>query len=523
MTEERRWQVSSAVAATVMLSVLLVGAGGTYVLMRGGRVPAHTSIGEGATTAPPPSSTAPAAQESSAGARPGVVVALSKDAADRAGIEVTRVTARVGAETLRLPGIVEPNAYRHVTVTSLVGGRIVRVSAQLGDRVRKGQAIAQIYSADLAEARTKYVAAKTMLEAHDRELQRTEKLVEIGAASRQELERIHAEHAAQTAEVESARSRLQLLGVDTDGRSPSKQENATTNIPAPMDGVVVERLANVGLNVDPTTKLFTVVDLSNVWVVADVYERDLRHVREGARANVTIPAYPDRPVVGRVSFIDPQLNVTARTARIRVDVANPRGDLRLGMYTNVEIELASERSVPAVPKGAVQDVGGRQVVYVLMPNDPEKFVERDVQLGRTLGDLIEVVSGLSAGESVVSKGSFFVRAEAERLGLRRPDAASSTGTSTPGGSAATQTARIAVTEKGFAPDTLRVQAGSPARFSFVRTTDNTCATEVAFPLLNIKRTLPLNEPVSIEFTPTKSGEIAFVCGVNMLKGVIVVQ
>jgi hypothetical protein len=158
-----------------------------------------------------------------------------------------------------------------------------------------------------------------------------------------------------------------------------------------------------------------------------------------------------------------------------------------------------------------------------MPNDPEKFIERDVRLGRALGDHIEVVSGLSAGESVVSKGSFFVRAEAERLGLRRPEGSSSTGTATPRGSAAAQTARIAVTEKGFAPDKLTVQAGSPARFSFVRTTDNTCATAVVFPLLNIKRALPLNEPVSIEFTPTKSGEIAFVCGANMLKGVIVVQ
>ena len=173
-----------------------------------------------------------------------------------------------------MPGIVEPNAYRQVTVTPLVGGRIVVVSSQLGDRVRKGQTIAEVYSPELTEARAKYIAARATLDAHDRELQRTEKLVEIGAASRQELERIHAEHAAQTAEVESARSRLELLGAEADGSSSKSQPGATTRVPAPIDGVVTERLANVGANVDATTKLFTIVDLSNVWIIADVYERD---------------------------------------------------------------------------------------------------------------------------------------------------------------------------------------------------------------------------------------------------------
>jgi multidrug resistance efflux pump len=104
---------------------------------------------------------------------------------------------------------------------------VVRVSAQLGDRVRRGQALAEVYSPELAEARAKYTAAKAMLDAHDRELQRAQKLVEIGAASRQELERIHAEHAAQTAEVESARARLQLLGAAPDQATATKADSAT--------------------------------------------------------------------------------------------------------------------------------------------------------------------------------------------------------------------------------------------------------------------------------------------------------
>jgi RND family efflux transporter MFP subunit len=525
MNEEHRLQISPVVAAIAVLSMLLVGAGGMYFLIRDGRSPSAATVDMSSATAVPQPS-APVAVERGPATLPDVLVPLTREAAERAGIALSQVTTQAVTDSLRLPGVVEPNAYRQVSVTALVGGRVESVSAQLGDRVRKGQSIAQLYSPEVAEARTKYVAAKAMLDAHDRELRRTEKLVEIGAASRQELERIHAEHAAQTAEVESARSRLQLLGADVDRNSPpTSQESATANVPAPIDGVVTERLANIGLNVDPSTKLFTVVDLSNVWIVSDVYERDLRRVGEGTRATVTTTAYPDRPLEGRVSFIDPQLNTGTRTVKIRVEVPNPRGDLRLGMYTDVAIAAPGAALVLSVPKNAVQNVGDRQFVYLSSPNDPTQFIEREVRVGRALGDQVEVLAGVSAGDSVVSKGSFFVRAEAERLGLRSSQSQAPT---TPSAAAqadpaSIQSARILVTEKGFEPDRVSLRAGSAARLTFVRTTDKTCGTEVVFPSLNIKRALPLNQPVVIEFVPAKAGDVAFACGMNMLKGVVVVQ
>jgi membrane fusion protein, heavy metal efflux system len=469
----------------------------------------------------------PASVERGVSPRPDVVITLTKDAVERAGIEVSEAAAAAGADHVRLPGVVEPNAYRQVAVTSLVGGRVVRVSAQLGDRVRQGQDLAQVYGPELADARTKYVGAKAMLDAHDRELQRTQKLVEIGAASRQELERIHAEHAAQTAEVENARARLQLLGAAADDPAAGKADSATITVPAPIDGVVTERLANPGLNVDPTTKLFSIVDLSNVWIVADVYEKDLSRVREGAPATVTAAAYPGRSLRGRVSYIDPQLNAGTRTAKARIEVANPRGELRLGMYTEVSIETGQHTSVVSVPKGAIQNVADRQVVYVTVPGDSTKFIEREVRVGSSSGDVVEVLSGLDARDSVVSKGSFFLRAEAERLGLRTAPGAAATGPARMSGSAPAaadvQTAKVAVTEKGYEPNKVTMRAGVPARLTFVRTTDNTCGTEIVFPALDIRRALPLNEPVVIEFTPAKTGDIAFACGMNMLHGTVLVQ
>jgi RND family efflux transporter MFP subunit len=386
--------------------------------------------------------------------------------------------------------------------------------------VRRGQSIAQVYSPELAEARTKYVSAQSMLDAHDRELQRTQKLVEIGAASRQELERIHAEHAAQLAEVQSARSRLELLGASG---AASQEGSATIDVPAPIDGIVTERLGNIGVNVDPSTKLFTIVDLSSVWVVANVYEQDLHRIRDGVRAIVVAKAYPDRSFEGRVSYIDPQLSQETRTAKLRVDVANPQGVLRLGMFTDVSISAAGGTSIQ-IPKGAVQSIGEHQVVYLPAPDDPTRFTEREVRVGRSMGDSVEVVSGVNAGESVVSQGSFFIRAEAERLGLRSAVRSPSTSKPSAGGVAVppAQTAKIVVSETGFEPAKVSLRAGRPARITFVRTTDQTCGTEVVFPSLDVKRVLPLNQPVTIEFTP-QAGEIAFACGMNMLKGTVVVE
>ena len=251
MTSDTRVTMHKGAAALVAIALLAVGAGAAYLLMR-----SDAGAGGHAAAMPPPAGAqqSPAASAATSNAPlPDVVVPLSQDAVERAGIVVAPVASGTSGTELRLPGVVEPNAYRQVVVTPLVAGRVTKVGPALGDRVRRGQTLAEIYSPALAEAQTRYVSAQAMLDAHDRELQRTQKLVEIGAASRQELEKIHAEHAAQTAAVQSARSQLELLGVSASAlekMAPGHNVSATTNVPAPIDGVVTERGANVGLNVD---------------------------------------------------------------------------------------------------------------------------------------------------------------------------------------------------------------------------------------------------------------------------------
>ena len=412
-----------------MVALVAVGAGGAYVWMRtsvgsdiGVREGASRPGGAPSSSVPPQSGMgdANASAVASNSPAPNVVVSLSDDAMKRAGIEVATVTTGAGSSRVRIPGTVEPNAYKQVVVTPLVAGRVTAVLAELGDQVRRGQTLAQVFSPELADAQTKYLSAKAELEAHERELDRTTKLVTIGAASQQELERLHAEHAAKLSSVQSLRSRLVLLGMPAsaiDASAPGREVDATTSIPAPIAGVVTERGANVGLNVDTATKLFTVVDLSTVWVVGALYEKDFSRVRVGSAAIVTTSAYPGLKLTGRVSYIDPQVSPDTRTTRVRVEVANPHQELRLGMYADIDIGTPSTAQAVMIPRSAVQTVGDHQVVYVAIPNEPGKFEEREVRLGETSGDQIEVISGVKPGNRIVSKGSFFLRAERERLGL----------------------------------------------------------------------------------------------------------
>ncbi len=519
-----RWPVLVVAAVTL----LAAGAGAAYLGLRSTALPnAVPEVPVDTASVSVPSAAAAgetAGATSVAGALPDVVVTLSAEAVARAGITVATVAAGAAADGLRVPGVVEANAYKQIVVTPLVSGRITRVAAQLGQPVKRGEMIAEIFSPELAEAQTRYVSARAELEAHDLELARTEKLVAIGAASQQELERIHAEHTARRAEVQGSAARLQLLGLSAtaiDRLGPGRAIEATTSVPAPIDGVVTRRDANVGTNVDQATELFTIVDLSTVWVVVDVYEKDFALVRVGDTATVTTLAYPGLSLQGRVSYIDPQVSAATRTAKARIEVPNARADLRLGMYAEAVVGGAGRPLSAMIPRSAVQNVGDRTVVYLVDPEQAGRFVEREVRLGVASGDRVAVLAGLEAGAVVVAEGSFSIRAERERLGLRAAAAPPAGNGSTMSGGA--QQANVTVTEAGFIPPRITLKAGVPARLTFTRTSDQTCATAVVFPSLKIRRELPLNQPVALEFTPDKPGEIAFVCGMNMLRGALIVE
>src|SRR5436190_319695 len=346
-----------------------------------------------------------------------IELSLTPEAIERAGIRIAEVKSQTSVSVMTVPGTVMSNAYRDTKVNALVGGIVRDVSVELGAAVRRGEPLAVIVSSDLADAQMKYVSMRAMLEADHQKLERTQKLVALGSASRQELEEVTALHTGHETEVAAARQRLLLLGLSSDRLDRlqnAAQVVSEVTVPSPADGLVITRSVNPGQVVNSGQELFVVTDLGTVWVIGDLYERDFPRVRVGFQATITVPSAPDGTIQGRVAYIDPRVDPATRTAKVRVEVPNRSGDLRLGMFVTVAFQASSTERVTVIPRAAVQTIGDRSVVYVPASGDEGKFVERQVRMGTPVGEFVQVLEGLKPGDKVVTEGSFFLRAEAAK-------------------------------------------------------------------------------------------------------------
>ncbi len=389
-----------AVAAIALILWLVIPRGG------GGRpVPAPRTVGPDQTTNQASNTPAEA------------TLTISPEQAQRAGIKIETVGERLSTDATgqQTTGVVQSNAYRETPVMSLVGGIVRSVGPELGQSVRKGQTIAVVSSNDLADAQSKYLAAVAELEEHHKHLARTEKLVAIGAASREEFELATSKLKAAESEVANLRQRLLLLGLSSQRvgalRSTS-QISAEVSLLAPASGTVTSRTVNSGEVIEANKELLRVTDLSSVWVVGQVYEKDLGKVHIGSGASITTEAYPGRVFRGQVSYVDPKVDPQTRTAQARIELANPGQQLKIGMYVNVAFATLGGRgsTVPVVPLSAVQNIGNRQVVFVVT-GDPNVFGMRPVHLGLESNGHYPVLEGLSVGDRIVTEGSFMLRAE----------------------------------------------------------------------------------------------------------------
>jgi cobalt-zinc-cadmium efflux system membrane fusion protein len=356
-------------------------------------------------------------QGSGVAANTEATITIAPEQVARAGIKVEAVGERASSEAAgqQATGVVQPNAYRETPVVSLVGGIVRSVSAELGQGVGRGQAVAVVSSNELAEAQSRYLAALAELDEHHQHHARTTKLVEIGAASREELEMATTKLRSDEAEIASLRQRLVLLGLSPQRVSQlrsSSQISSEVTLPSPVSGTVTSRTANPGEVVEANKELLRVTDLSSVWVIGQVYEKDLARIRVGSGASVTSDAYPGRVFRGRVSYVDPRLDPATRTAQVRVELANPGQALKLGMYVQIAFAAVggSEATVPVVPASAVQNINSQQVVFVAT-SEPNVFVMRAVRLGTEANGYLPVLEGLSVGERVVTEGGFGLRAE----------------------------------------------------------------------------------------------------------------
>lgn len=322
------------------------------------------------------------------------------DVPDAHTFALVAVTTQHGASTLSVTGTVNPDISRTIPVISLANGRVVDIHARLGDTVHKGQLLMDVQSTDVSAAFDLYLKAVNDERLARTQYDRSKILYDKGATPQTQLE--IAENAEQDARTDltAAEQQLKVLGVNKDHPS------TTVRIYAPATGVIIAQNTTsagaVGVSLSGSSTSFTIADLSHVWVICDVFENDLSMVRLGQTADIHLTAYPDKTLTGTVSDIGAVLDPVNRTAKVRIQVANPNMLMRVGMFATVVLHGQNQQMYTVVPATAVLHLQDRDWVYT--PAGKNVFRRIEVHAGNMLpGGGQEITSGLTAGQQVVAQ------------------------------------------------------------------------------------------------------------------------
>ncbi len=350
--------------------------------------------------------------------------------AQNSAIELEIVSPQTIAGVIPATGKILVPEDRVAVIGPVNQGRIVRLYAGQGTRVRKGQKLAELESSDIDQAEADYLKAladyenalrssaaeiKLAQQSYDRNKQLYEQKITAGknlqsAEHDLEVAKAAGENSVNgtKAALVAARRKLLLLGLNDatiDALAKKTDLAATFSLNSPIDGIVVERTATVGASVGTDANLFKIIDLSRVWVDADVFEKDLPRVRPGQEVKLTVTAFPQSTFTGKVILINSVVDPETRTVKVRTEVANPDGRLKPDMFANVQIVTDVNRAAISIPQSAVLNDEGKKIVFVA---DGSGYKKRQVQPGIQNNDRVEIVDGLTAGDKVVVKGNYLL-------------------------------------------------------------------------------------------------------------------
>jgi cobalt-zinc-cadmium efflux system membrane fusion protein len=346
------------------------------------------------------------------------VVELSPEMLSHVEINIAVVEERTLAPELETTGQVDFEQDLLAHVTPRIPGRVHEVHARLGDQVRKGQLLVVIDSIELGQAKAAYLRAKAQEDLARQNFERERGLHAERISSEREMLAARAAHLEALAGLQSAEETLHLYGLDDLRVAALRHEGSDASllqVRAPLSGKIVEKHVTIGELVSPERSLFSIADMSRLWIWIDVYERDLRHVHLEDDVHVEVDAFPEQAFGGKVSYLSDQVDAGSRTVRARIDVDNPKRQLRPGMFARVLIsdphpvaQGEQERSL-VVPEGCVQRDGDELIAFVALGGN--RFERREVRVGQKGQGFIEIVAGLQLGEEVVSEGTFLLKSE----------------------------------------------------------------------------------------------------------------
>lgn len=331
------------------------------------------------------------------------LLALSAEETQTAGIKVQKLELQQKAEQVLVTATIQANQDKLAHVTPRVPGRIVKVNASLGDWVKPGQALAMLDSIELGEARSSYLQAASEAALAQANFARAQRLNADNIIPEKDYLRARAEHEKARVALRAASDKLRMMGV-----APEKLSGSVFPLVAPFAGTIIEKKAVLGELAQPDASLFTVADLSILWIESDLFEKDLGKVKVGAQAAVTVSAYPGEVFKGRLTYISSTMNKETRTAKARVEVPNPDGRLKPEMFASAAINTtgASTKAL-IVPEDAVLLLQGQPTVFVV---ESSGFEPRAVEVGERAQGYAVLKSGVAAGESVVVSGAYALKA-----------------------------------------------------------------------------------------------------------------
>ncbi|MGB2625972.1 MAG: efflux RND transporter periplasmic adaptor subunit [Candidatus Acidiferrum sp.] len=312
---------------------------------------------------------------------------------------LVKATEYFAVSTLKVTGVVSPDVSRTVPVISMASGRVVDIQARLGDTVKKGQLLLRVQSPDISGAFSDYRKAVADEALAQKQFERARILYERGAISLNDFQVAEDAESKAKVDMETASEHLRVLGVDKD------HPGAVVNIVAPISGVITDQQVTNASGVQGLSAAnpFTISDLSKVWILCDVFENDLANVHFGETAEIRPNAYPDKVFRGTISNIGSILDPNVRSAKVRIEVDNPNGALRLGMFVTATFSGQKKESVAVVPASAILHLHDRDWVYISAGD--KKFRRVEVKAGMNLPEKMqEIVSGIKPGDQVVSNG-----------------------------------------------------------------------------------------------------------------------
>lgn len=345
-------------------------------------------------------------------------VILSAEKQKTAGIEVRPLALEPVSAPLSATAVIELNADKVSKISSRVSGKIIRLTVTQGQWVRAGQPLAQMDTVDLDQAWSEYIKGKSKQELAAKTLQREEILFAKGVCPEKDVLKAKQELSEAEADLTLAKEKFRLLGVDVARveyqKSNGLKGHPLISISSPLSGVITEKSVTQGEMVGPEKVLFTVADLSTVWVLTQFYEKDIRFLRAGMGVKISVAAFPDRDFTGVISYIGDVLDEKSRTVTARVTIPNGGGLLKPGMFATVLIDTrtSEKQKLLALPEEAVVIDGSAH--YVFVQSAPGKFKKTDIKTGRALGKKVEILEGLKEGDPVVIKGTFTLKSELKK-------------------------------------------------------------------------------------------------------------